>query len=332
MADKIGELGNQDAAKENYLNSPLDLNSLGERMKSFAQKNGLPLDRPTSLKELMSNGYVMFNDTGEKERVIIQVCGDKDWRDKSLITADELLQSKKDTLPEGITDEQLKEIEIDMDLFIDEVQHATQVNEHLGGRGVGSTSNKMNLVAMELGVFETIKNNGKLNFDIKQVFIRDAQNEVRKKYKIPNEVRGIPVEKLARRGESKANGHGCPVIDCPHVFSGTGGVLIYDGEGHFTSEPKTIRINSVVAHLAGHGISETGKAAVDQSYISIRDYLPIFDRRAESVISDAVDEKIVALEVYVKSTVKWLNEAGITTVTEEEIEKFGKEQLFFMND
>ncbi|HTK03553.1 MAG TPA: hypothetical protein VL401_02170 [Alphaproteobacteria bacterium] len=246
------------------------------RTQAFLNSQNLDSTRSIPKQELISRGFVLQNQIGMGERTIVQIINGKDFSNTPFLTKDEFEEHKKEVLPENTTDQELIQIGNDMDKFVTLANTLTYVSDLLSPQvGIPKTINFLTWVSQ------------KENFKIGENFIKDfeeaikeAQNKIKEKHKIPDTLRGIPVSQIKTRKEgANVDNHDCPVLDCNHKFQGNSGIIIYDSEISLLT-PNQRRINNVTAHLASHGISNNGEVKdPHQRYFTIKEYMPLFEKR-----------------------------------------------------
>jgi hypothetical protein len=256
---------------------------------------GIDIAQPIPVSELRAKGVVMVNALGEAERMIVQKAGRVDFTKKLFLTQQDLLQAKAAIIPEGVNEKQLRIISEDMGRFMDECRSAVTLNALLHPErtqvGADGYRNLIRTVRTKLdeekrrSLLSRLSRSKKwLSIKREGELIREALEELRQRYRAPAAVRGIPVENISGRAEGEhLLGSKCPVLDCNHRFTDGMGIRIVDQDGLITGEKGVrVRLNEAVAHLALHGISNTGVPQdPDQRYVSIREYMPIFARRSE---------------------------------------------------
>lgn len=260
---------------------------------NFFEEHGLEFGRGYTKAELRQMGWAFYNRVGDGQVPIIKQIDGENTRMDALLTPEQLERHKKESLPEGITEQDLPAIEDDMNKFMRRVQSLTYITENLTpeSRGGAIMQNYINRFISETEdahpelvpkIEEKLKEADFYRSDIPDEIVAGAMKTVKDKHEVPDNVRGIPVNQLARRGEGRGVfGHPCPCMDCEHEFPATDGIKIFDEDGLITGMKGQIRMNVITSHLAGHGINNNENQTVDRDhrYMTLREYLPIYEKR-----------------------------------------------------
>ena len=298
------------------------------RTRKFISENNIKQD--VTRTELINLGYSMQNQVALAERTIVRRINEVDTSELPLLTFDQLSKHISESLPEGMTVQELPAVEADMKNFILDAIALSKVYRILSEEKVHLLVNFFNAMKSNNLFAKGISGEfGEDKFLESFLYIsREAQLETKRQYKIPEKIRGIPIELIKERKEGgDVNGHGCPVLSCGHTFDGNYGVRIYETiEDLEARDPKDVRLNFVVAHLASHGISENGDHVKDfnsQNYASLKWYKKIYDLRNDKEENGPkIDEKSREIEhsLY-KNGLRLLLEKCDIAVDQEIVEK-----------
>lgn len=304
---------------------------------------GITLSDKLPKSSLRESGIAMINALGEGERMIIQRIGSEDLSSTLFLSDDEYGAARAEAVPVGIDQERLVEISRDMEAFIKECHLALATNAALYPEntqvGLSSWVNLLKIVYSHLSDLEKKKTPfwkrtrvlNSIPIEEERPTIEKVVSEIRGDRNGISEVRGIPIGQIILRGEGRnVLGNVCPVIDCAGRFASNEGIVITDSSGEITGQPGTdVRINSVIAHLASHGINNNGNPMDNsQRYITIREYLQIFDKRDKSAELLKLDPYNITLEIATKLT-RIVAEKAKVNLSEEEIKKMAEDYLNF---
>lgn len=264
----------------------------------FFAAHGLDIEKKYTKEELTTLGYAMYNRVGDGQVPIVKQIEGQDVREDALLTKEQLEQHIRESLPEGIDLAELPAIEADMKVFMNEVGILVQVHEYLDpkGRGRGWMRNYIWSFLDDIGrefpdwVVTQRASNAKISTEMNNI-VEKAMKAVADRYSVPDNVRGIPRSMIDERKEGAGVfGNPCPCMQCRAVFPREDGIKIYD-DGRVTGTPGQVRMNSIVRHLAGHGVNNNENQTVDRDhrYMTIREYMKIYESR------DPEDEKILRL-------------------------------------
>lgn len=272
----------------------------GEVAESMRQRGvdtqGFDLAKPIPAQDLEKAGVVAVNVIGDAERGIVEGTDELDLRNKVFLTQQDLDQMRPLMVPEGVDNERLQEISQDMLQFVHYCQHVVSLNRLLHPevnpnntwgaqarnfiRQVKSAWDKKQAKKFITGWFYHPAES--LSMEEETEISKQVLEDIQGDYKdIPKEVRGIPVENIHFRAEGgNWVGRECPVLSCNHRFSEKMGLKIVDDGSISGDRGVLLRINEATAHLVSHGISSTRKSEqFDQRYITIREYLRLFEKR-----------------------------------------------------
>lgn len=258
-------------------------------VKDFIESEGIVIGQITK-PELLEIGYLMYNFVGDGQVPIIKPKDGDSTKQLVFLTREQLEQHKREYLPQGVTFEQLGEIEEDMSIFMRNVVQLTYINDlfnidarHRGNSLQNYLTRFLSELKEEQYALQGINLDGKLDWESKEKIVITASSKIKTKYKIPNDikVKGIPINKFERRGEGRnVFGYPCPCMDCNHIFPANDGIKFYD-DGSITGIDIQVRMNVVTNHLAGHGINNNANDRVDRDhrYMTLKGYIEIFKRK-----------------------------------------------------
>lgn len=316
--------------------------------QEFFARHNLDIKKPYTKKELAELGYAMYNRVGDGQVAIIKEIGGQDTRDDALITKEQLRRHIEESLPQGIEIAELPSIVADMEKFMNEVQILTAVSDLVDPEGrLGGTW--MQNYAMQFldqldsdypdwDVMTKAQQAEMLDWEKRGEIIREATSIVKSNYQIPDNVRGIPLTMLDRRGEGRGVfGNPCPCMECEHIFPATDGIKIYD-DGSVTGVPGQVRMNVVTSHLSSHGINNNQNQTVDRDhrYMTLESYQRIYAKRAmddEGPNILRLNYKKIEQEVLTQVLIGIRKRIGLEEqLTDMELEKRVKEMLFIRDD
>lgn len=314
--------------------------------KTFFETHALDITHRYTKPEMIKLGWVFYNRVGSGQVPIIKQIDGENTRMDALLTKEQLERHKKESLPEGLKEEDLPLIESDMNEFMHRVQLLTYASESLGprNRGVSRMRNYLGAfirdvkgISPELAekVERKLRETNFYGSKTPLVIVDTAIQSVSEKHKIPDNVRGIPVGNLDRRGEgSGVFGYPCPCMDCEYIFPRTDGIKIFDTDGSITGTKGQIRMNVITNHLAGHGINNNENQTVDRDhrYMTLREYLPIYEKRyldEKSRVPSFVEIKQIQKEILLKVLTEVRNKLDLESeISDRELDRTASKYLF----
>lgn len=257
------------------------------KTREFMEERGLDPQKNYTKSDLMEHGFYFYNMVGDGQVSIVKKIENEETGKIPFLTKDQLEQHIKESLPEGLEASELREIENDMNQFIDEVHKLTLIRDRISPDATHTVNDiprflgKLEVLHPEWNIQEKARDIELYDWDLRSEIVGDSAKKVQQKYNIPDNVRGIPLSALDRRGEgNNVDNHPCPHMECDHMFTSQDGIRIYD-DGSISGEPGQIRMNQITTHLAGHGISNNENSTVDKDhrYMTIKEYLTIYNRK-----------------------------------------------------
>ncbi len=282
-----------------------------------------PIQEP-SREQLREQGYGLINKIGDGAKPIVLDIEGTDVSTEKFLTTAQLEEHRKEVVPEGLSDAELELIAQDMENFIYEIQARSFIYELFDpeSRVANSIRNLLVQIRNELGklypelqIAENRKAFG-LDADTDAEDVAAAMAYIKGTQHVDETVLGIPISDFTRRGEGlSSEGAPCPCLGCSHIFTVNAGIVITDASGRLTGEPGKVRINSIVAHLASHGISNKGNGSdPTQRYMTIKEYLPLYEQRKQTSFDfKQFDYKGIEQAIATKAAERMLERMHITS-------------------
>jgi len=302
--------------------------------QDFAHEHGLDPETTYTKQELLDQGFGMANRIGNGERAIVNEADGQDTSRDFFLTTEQLRAHIRESLPEGVTLEDLPHIEEDMAQFMQEVRAAVGANKLLTDSYIIMNQllpfmDELSAEHPEWDVEQRMQKMWEENPDVVDDLPEQAANQSREHWQVPRDVRGIPIENLAGRSEGN-NTLPCPCMECSVAFPAENGIKIFDEDGSITGRPNTqVRMNSISRHLAGHGVCNNGNEAVkdpDQRYMTLKEYLPLYERRDAGQPAIAIDE--LEKELFTTALHLMCEKLGLEDLPEERVKQAIREYLY----
>lgn len=300
------------------------------RAKRFTQDTGISLSNNLNKTGLISRGWVFLNAIGGGEKAIIQQVGDQDYSNKLFLTKKELEFAKSHMTPKDLTDDDLVSISDDMMKFIEECQEITQLNQlcDTNSREGKRHKNFIMILRQDLNLDTQTPIPTRLHLDE----ITQATCEtIKKKYLIPDNVRGISIKNIERRSEGQGvQGSPSPLLTDEYIFQGGDGIIIHQTTtNENVTKEVSLRLNPVVARLARFGICNTGEPNdPTQRYFSISDYQPIYEKRGAQSTTDIPNSKELLMEIRLNIAEQMIAEWGLQ-INREQLKEMGQRFLWW---
>lgn len=336
IARDLRDKDNQPELKELHEKSqdykiPYDVRK-GQAYHDFADKHGLDPEATYTKQELLDKGFGMANRIGNGERAIVNTVDEQDTSQDFFLTTEQLEAHIWESLPEGVSIEDLPHIEEDMARFMQEARAAVGANKLLT-----QSYAIMNQVLPFLQDLGSEHPEWDLEQRMDKMWQEDpgvvddvpeqAAERTKEHWQVPDEVRGIRVENLAGRSEGR-NTLPCPCMECSIAFPGENGIKIFDEDGSITGQANTqVRMNSISRHHAGHCICNNGTVRdPDQRYMTLKEYLPLYERRGPDQPALAIDE--LEKELFTTAFYLMCEKLGLSDVPEERVKQAIRDYLY----
>lgn len=239
-------------------------------------------------EELLAAGYRLINSAGGGEKPIAGYYPelDKDYSTKALLTKQDILGIRSVSIPRDFQGD-LVDLKNEIYYFLDLASQASHYHEIMepNSRAARQYRNFIQKLKKEKPIAEKIGGT-KLDYDNIEKHVSDSLSQLKADFDSINSVFGVPVQSLLRRSEgSGVIGARSPVIGSDKVFEQEDayGIRIVS-DNSLLPPPGEVRVNSIVAELAGLGISESlDQKDPTQRYITLKEFIALEQRKENDI-------------------------------------------------